>query len=154
MLAAIRHVVPLPGGHQLLSAAAQGAHVPARLLFVQRSAPSGTRAAFVCATWNWRTSQWDFTRWQPDVLVVTLGTNDYADYPPGSCAAPDSAAFESAYVSFLTSARGQYPNAEIFAVGTFIATASNQFGACNQNICAAVAETADPKIHCIAAAGP
>jgi len=92
---------------------------------------------------------WDFARWQPDLLVVALGTNDYADYPPGSCAAPDSAAFKSAYVSFLTFAREKYPNAEIFAVGTFIATASNQFGTCNQNVCAAVAETADPKIHCV-----
>ncbi len=92
---------------------------------------------------------WDFTRWQPDVLLVTLGTNDYADYPPGSCAAPDGAAFKAAYVGFLDFARSQYPNAEIFAVGTFIATSGNQFGTCNQNICAAVTETADPKIHCV-----
>jgi lysophospholipase L1-like esterase len=94
-------------------------------------------------------TEWDFSRWQPDVLVVTLGTNDYADYPAGSCAGPDAGAFKAAYVGFLDFARSQYPSAEIFAVGTFIATASNQFGTCNQTVCAAVSETADPKIHCV-----
>jgi lysophospholipase L1-like esterase len=92
---------------------------------------------------------WDFASWQPDVLVVTLGTNDFSDYPPGSCQAPDLDGFTAAYAGFLKLARSKYQHAEIFAVGTFIATAANQFGMCNQAICAAVERLADPQVHCI-----
>jgi lysophospholipase L1-like esterase len=92
---------------------------------------------------------WDFASWQPDVLVVALGTNDFSDYPPGSCQAPDLDGFEHAYVSFLQLARSKYPRAEIFALGTFIATAANQFGTCNQAICAAVESVADAHVHCV-----
>jgi lysophospholipase L1-like esterase len=93
--------------------------------------------------------RWDFGRWKPDVLIVALGTNDFADYPPGSCPPPSDAAFIDAYKSFLTFARGQYADAHIFALGTFIALASNPFGRCNADICNAVAAMNDKKMHCV-----
>jgi lysophospholipase L1-like esterase len=92
---------------------------------------------------------WDFTRWQADVLIVTLGTNDFADYPAGSCMPPDEAAFEAAYESFLAFARSVYPKAEIFALGTFIAAAGNQFVTCNADISTAVAHMNDAHMHFI-----
>jgi hypothetical protein len=95
---------------------------------------------------------WDFGAWKPDVLVVALGTNDFADYPPGSCARPTDDAFKGAYASFLSFARDVYPSAEIFALGTFISATSNQFGACNQDICTVVAAkkaAGDAHVHCV-----
>jgi len=92
---------------------------------------------------------WDFSRYQPDVLIVTLGTNDFADYPPGTCAAPDVPSFQKAYQGFLSFARGKYPKAEIFALGTFGAAAGNAEATCNQTICAAVTATADAHVHCV-----
>jgi lysophospholipase L1-like esterase len=95
---------------------------------------------------------WDFGAWKPDVLIIALGTNDFADYPPGSCARPTDDAFKGAYADFVTFARGVYPDTEIFALGTFISTSSNQFGACNQDICSVVAAknaAGDDHIHCI-----
>jgi lysophospholipase L1-like esterase len=110
-------------------------HMPEEFLLTQHPAVAGP--------------PWDFERWQPDVLIVALGTNDFSDYPPGSCQAPDLAGFTHAYAGFLALARAKYPQAEIFAVGTFIATLANQFGTCNQAICAAVDSTSDPRVHCV-----
>ncbi len=94
-------------------------------------------------------AEWNFQSWQPDVLVIALGTNDFADYPAGSCAPPDADAFQAAYQDLLRLARSKYPSAEIFALGTFIATPSNAFGTCNQRICAAVSALGDPHAHCV-----
>lgn len=110
-------------------------HMPEEFLLTQHPAVPG--------------SQWNFESWQPDVLLVALGTNDFSDYPPGSCQPPDLDGFQQAYAGFLGLARAKYPRAEIFAVGTFIATATNQFGTCNQTICAAVESVADPHVHCV-----
>jgi lysophospholipase L1-like esterase len=52
-------------------------------------------------------STWDFARWVPDVVVIDLGTNDFAKGDPGS-------AFTTAYVAFVKQIRGHYPKAEIF----------------------------------------
>jgi lysophospholipase L1-like esterase len=95
---------------------------------------------------------WDFGAWKPDVLVIALGTNDFSDYPPGSCAHPTDDAFESAYGAFIDFARGVYPKAEIFALGTFLSTASNQFGTCNQDICNVIGAkkaAGDAHLHCV-----
>ncbi len=97
---------------------------------------------------------WDFGKWKPDVLIVTLGTNDFADYPAGSCTPPNDAAFIDAYKNFLTFARSQYMDAHIFAVGTFVALVSNPFGKCNADICNAVAMLNDKKMHCVDPSSP
>lgn len=96
---------------------------------------------------------WDFTRYQPDVLIVTLGTNDFAwlqwDMDPGPSYELTEEEFVGGYTEFLEFARGVYPNAEIFAVGTFMSNSTNQFGRCNGYICQAVEELGDPSVHCI-----
>jgi lysophospholipase L1-like esterase len=95
---------------------------------------------------------WSFDSWQPDVLIIALGTNDWMDYPPGSCGLPGDADFTGAYESFLAFARSVYPSAEIFALGTFMSAAGNPFARCNADICSAVnAMTAqgDAHVHCI-----
>jgi lysophospholipase L1-like esterase len=97
-------------------------------------------------------TNWNFDEWKPDVLIVALGTNDFADYPPGSCARPTDDAFMTAYAAFLSFARTVYPKTEIFALGTFLSTASNQFGACNRDICSVVdakKAAGDGHVHCI-----
>jgi lysophospholipase L1-like esterase len=52
------------------------------------------------------TPQWDFTR-KADAVVINLGTNDSNKGNPGL-------PFEDAYVAFLQTVRGHYPNAWIF----------------------------------------
>src|SRR5262249_4659122 len=52
--------------------------------------------------------------WQPDVIIVNLGTNDVA--PPGA-SPPD--AFQNAYLSFLITLRQYNPRALILALAPF-----------------------------------
>lgn len=96
---------------------------------------------------------WDFSRYQPDVLIVTLGTNDFAwpqwDMDPGPSYELTEEEFVGGYTAFLEFARSVYPDAEIFALGTFASNSTNQFGRCNSYICQAVTELGDPSIHCI-----
>ena len=53
---------------------------------------------------------WDHKKFVPDVIVVDLGTNDFA---PGN---PDSTAFCTAYVSFIEKLRGIHPQTKIVCV--------------------------------------
>jgi lysophospholipase L1-like esterase len=49
-------------------------------------------------------SVWDFSKWQPHVVVVNLGTNDFStNGDPGS-------AYETAYLGFVRSLRQKYPD--------------------------------------------
>lgn len=58
------------------------------------------------------TPRWSFARYTPDIVVLNLGTNDFA---PGI---PDATRFTTAYKDFVTRLRGQYPQARIIcAVG-------------------------------------
>jgi hypothetical protein len=52
------------------------------------------------------TPRWDFAR-KADVVVIHLGTNDTLQGDPG-------AAYERAYIAFLRTVRGHYPDAWIF----------------------------------------
>jgi lysophospholipase L1-like esterase len=59
--------------------------------------------------------RWDFTLYTPDIVVLNLGTNDFA---PG---VPDSTRFQAAYTDFVTRLRGYYPRARIIcAVGPML----------------------------------
>ena len=53
------------------------------------------------------TKKWDFSRWQPDVVCINLGTNDFStnNYEP--------ALYEKAYMSFLNEVRNVYPKSKI-----------------------------------------
>ncbi len=53
-------------------------------------------------------SQWDFSSWQADAVVVNLGTNDFSTNSD-----PTEAEFESAYQSLLETIRAHYPGAFI-----------------------------------------
>lgn len=50
------------------------------------------------------TGDWDFSRYQPHVVVITLGTNDFGSGNPGQ-------PYVDAYVSFAKHVRSKYPNA-------------------------------------------
>jgi len=54
---------------------------------------------------------WDFNRWQPDVVVVRIGRNDYWKEPH-----PKREMFRTAYLKLLNEIRRRYPKAEIFAL--------------------------------------
>ena len=53
-------------------------------------------------------SQWDFSSWQPDVVVINLGTNDFSGAVNSS-----PAQFSAAYRNFLQHIRSKYPAALI-----------------------------------------
>jgi lysophospholipase L1-like esterase len=57
------------------------------------------------------TIEWDFTKWQPDVVVLRLGRNDYWKKP-----FPKRDQFRTAYINFLQQIRTNYPAAQIFAL--------------------------------------
>lgn len=52
---------------------------------------------------------WDFSRFQPDAVVVNLGTNDMS-----TSVDPSQAEFEAGYRAFLEHLRDVYPDAHIF----------------------------------------
>jgi len=53
-------------------------------------------------------SHWDFSSWQPDGVVIDLGTNDFAHENP------DKSPFSAAYRGFLSRLRAVYPKAALF----------------------------------------
>ena len=56
-------------------------------------------------------SPWNHADYVPDVVVVSLGTNDFnLDLGP----LPEREAYVSAALSFLRTIRGRYPNAQLF----------------------------------------
>ena len=58
------------------------------------------------------TALWDFSRYQPQVVVINLGTNDFAPSDPGP-------PYESAYASFVQSIRGKYANAYFILIDMY-----------------------------------
>jgi hypothetical protein len=77
-------------------------------------------------------SQWDFTRYQPDIVIINLMQNDswlvhMPDYEEFISRfgeeAPDEAAITEAYELFVANIRKQYPGARIIcALGNMDAT--------------------------------
>jgi hypothetical protein len=63
--------------------------------------------------------QWDTASWQPDAVVVNLGTNDFS-------AAFSEDAFVDGYATFLGEIRAAYPDAQIVAVTWAIWGASRE----------------------------
>ncbi len=54
------------------------------------------------------TTLWNPSQWIPQVVVINLGTNDFAS------GIPDKTAFTTAYTNFVNQIRSQYPNAHIY----------------------------------------
>ena len=55
---------------------------------------------------------WDFSRYQANVIVINLGTND-ADWKLSDTT------FQATYITFLQNIRSKYPHAVIFAMRPF-----------------------------------
>jgi lysophospholipase L1-like esterase len=56
-------------------------------------------------------SHWDFARWQPDVVAINLGTNDFS-----TDGDPTQQEFVAAYRALLETLRAKYPNAWIMCL--------------------------------------
>jgi hypothetical protein len=54
---------------------------------------------------------WNFTQWTPDVVVITLGANDFSTAP-----VPDDSMYVNGYNNFITTVLGHYPNAYLVCV--------------------------------------
>lgn len=70
-------------------------------------------------------TQWDFTRWTPDVVVINLFQNDswLVGDPKRISPTPDKSDIIGAYQAFVTSVRSRYPEAQIIcALGSMDAT--------------------------------
>jgi hypothetical protein len=61
--------------------------------------------------------KWDFAAWQPDLVVVCLGLNDYSGFGgwSGPVSADNQALFKSRYHEFIARLNGLYPGAKILA---------------------------------------
>ena len=55
--------------------------------------------------------EWNFSNYQPDVVVIRLGRNDYWGKP-----FPKREDFRTAYIQFLKYVRNKYPNSHIFTL--------------------------------------
>jgi lysophospholipase L1-like esterase len=82
-------------------------------------------------------STWDF-HVIPDVVVVNLGTNDFAKGDPGQ-------PFQGAYLAFLKAIRARYPNAPILGALSPMLAGTSRTSA-RTYIESAIAAAADPKI--------
>jgi lysophospholipase L1-like esterase len=56
-------------------------------------------------------SSWDFTSYQPDVVVINLGTNDFS-----TDGDPSETEFVAAYTDFLAHIRSKYPKAHVLCL--------------------------------------
>ena len=57
---------------------------------------------------------WNFLTWQPKVVSIALGTNDYSDGDGKSPRLPfDSAGFVKPYIGFVKLVKSKYPSAQI-----------------------------------------
>ena len=54
-------------------------------------------------------SAWDFDSWTADAVAIHVGRNDFSE-------PVDQSAYESAYVAFLQTVRGHYPEALIVCI--------------------------------------
>jgi lysophospholipase L1-like esterase len=85
-------------------------------------------------------SEWDFGRYQPDAVVINLGTNDYS-----TDLDPSEADFTAAYRAFIEHVRSVYPNALILCTcGPLLY--GDELTAVRHYIANAVAATGDAKV--------
>jgi len=93
-------------------------------------------------------NMWDFNAWTPQVVVVNLGTNDFAK------GIPYGPSFEGAYGSLLGQIRENYPDALIFcALGPMLSDTypqgENQLSVARQYIQSVVQSSMDPNVFYI-----
>ena len=85
-------------------------------------------------------SRWDFTKAQPQVVVINLGTNDFSTDTD-----PSETQFVNAYRDFLQRVRGKYPNALILCtIGPLLW--GEELDRVRAYIASAISATGDAKI--------
>ena len=65
------------------------------------------------------TPSWDFSKWQPNLVVVCLGLNDYngwGGYTSGTISEENTDIFKQSYHDFISRIMDVYPHAQILAV--------------------------------------
>jgi hypothetical protein len=67
------------------------------------------------------TPKWDFTNWHPDVVVISLGLNDFSGLKDmnGTVSAKNTALFKKDYHKFIATIRSVYPHVKIVCVSPF-----------------------------------
>jgi lysophospholipase L1-like esterase len=64
-------------------------------------------------------SRWDFSRYEADLVVIALGTNDFSDGDkPDPRPAPIAEEFKKEYHRLLTTVRNKYPSAHILLLNS------------------------------------
>jgi hypothetical protein len=85
-------------------------------------------------------STWDFTAWQPHVVVINLGTNDFS-----TAVDPTPKEFSDGYVAFLRHIRANYEDALILLTcGPMLGT--SELNKVKDGISTAIATLGDPRI--------
>jgi hypothetical protein len=85
-------------------------------------------------------SSWDFARWQPHVVVINLGTNDFS-----TAVDPTPKEFADGYVAFLRHIRANYKDALILLTcGPMLG--ATELTKVRDGIATAIATLADPRI--------
>ncbi len=104
--------------------------------------------------YNFSTPQWNFSQWQPDAVVIALGTNDTNGQWDTSAASLTTTAFETAYQNLITFIETQYPSAQVFCMEPIPAWCMQYDGAGvggsytgQTYIKTVVANMADPRVH-------
>ncbi|MCQ2596457.1 MAG: GDSL-type esterase/lipase family protein [Treponema sp.] len=87
---------------------------------------------------------WDFSTWQPDIVVINLGTND-ASYTKRM--ADRCKAYEEGYVEFLKMVRANNPEAQIVCILGLMG--SDLFLNIQNAVKTYSAETGDEKVTCV-----
>jgi lysophospholipase L1-like esterase len=76
------------------------------------SVSAGTMLSYYGRTLaNENVEDWDFDEWQPDAVVINLGTNDFSTTPH-----PAGEVFLQGYTNLIFKVRNLYPQAHIFAI--------------------------------------
>lgn len=77
-----------------------------------------------------RSPRWDFSRWTPDLVVISLGLNDRTGLvrADGSIRDKDSAAFRREYRRLIDTVRSVHPQARIVALAPYTPWARENIG--------------------------
>ena len=91
------------------------------------------------------TTLWNAGQWVPQVVVINLGTNDFAS------GIPDKTAFTTAYSNFVKQIRSQYPSAHIYCALGPMLSGTNLTGARDYitSVVIQLTTTGDSKVHFI-----
>lgn len=88
------------------------------------------------------TRLWDFGKYNPKVVSIALGTNDFSRGDGKKARLPfDSAAFVNAYIKFVTVVKAKYPAAQIALLSSAMVNGDNR--TLLQNCLAAVKQNVD-----------